>query len=76
MKNKIQDFLLKLDHPELNQKFISEKNKASYRLGCCPTAEVLQPKLLQFKTNYWDLDCAYDQAEILVRTLIELSPEI
>ena len=26
MKNKIQDFLLKLDHPELNQKFISEKN--------------------------------------------------
>ena len=56
--------------------FISDENKASYRLGCCPTAELLQPKLLQFKTNYWDLDRAYDQADILVKTLIELSSEI
>ena len=26
MKNKIQEYLLQLDHPELNQKFISKKN--------------------------------------------------
>lgn len=55
------------------EKFISEKNKASYKLGCCPTAEQLQPKLLQFKTNYWDIDRAYRQAEILVKSLHELS---
>ena len=26
MKNKIQEYLLQLNHPELDQKFISEKN--------------------------------------------------
>ena len=56
------------------ERFISKENKASYALGCCPTAELIQPKLLQFKTNYWDIDRAYQQADILVKTLTELSP--
>ena len=55
------------------ERFISKENKASYALGCCPTAELIQPKLLQFKTNYWDIDRAYQQADILVKTLTELS---
>lgn len=50
-------------------KFISPQNVKNYRKGLCPVAEKLQPRLLQFKTNYWDLDRAYQQAEILNRTL-------
>ena len=56
--------------------FISDENKASYQMGCCPTAELLQPKLLQFKTNYWNLDHAHQQAAILIRTLTELSSQV
>ena len=55
------------------EQFISEKNKLSYVRGCCPVAERIQPQLLQFKTNYWDIDLAYKQADILVRTLEELT---
>jgi len=54
------------------EKFISTTNKSSYQQGLCPVAEKLQPRLLQFKTNYWNLDLAYEQAEILVKTLKEL----
>ena len=54
------------------EKFISTVNKSSYQRGLCPVAEKLQPRLLQFKTNYWNLDLAYEQAEILVKTLKEL----
>ncbi len=54
------------------ERFISEKNKASYKLGCCPVSERLQPQLLQFKTNYWDLNQAYQQAETLAKTLSQL----
>ena len=56
------------------ERFISDENKASYTLGCCPTAEFIQPQLLQFKTNYWDIDRAYEQADVLVQTLTELLP--
>ncbi len=55
------------------ERFISEENKAKYKLGCCPVAEDLQPRLLQFKTNYWDVYRAQQQAEILATTLEELS---
>lgn len=55
------------------EKFISEKNKLSYVRGCCPVAERIQPQLLQFKTNYWDIDLAYKQADILYQTLKELT---
>jgi perosamine synthetase len=35
----------------------------------CPQAEYLQPRLIQLKTNYWNLDDAEKQAEILHKTL-------
>lgn len=34
-------------------------------LGSCPHAEYLQPRLMQFQTNYWDTKEAEKQAEIL-----------
>ena len=58
------------------ERFISDENKAKYKIGCCPKAEDLQPRLLQFKTNYWDIDDAHEQAEILVKTLTELAVKI
>ena len=54
------------------EKFISDRNLQSYRLGLCPNAEYLQPRLMQFKTNYWYLDDAKKQADILFKTLSEL----
>lgn len=51
------------------ERFISAENLASYKKGLCPVAEILQKKLMQFKTNYWDIDKAYEQAEILRKTL-------
>ena len=35
----------------------------------CPNAEYLQKRLIQLKTNYWDLDEALRQAEILRKTI-------
>jgi perosamine synthetase len=49
--------------------FISRENTVKYRKGSCPNAERLQPKLLQFKTNYWNLNDAEKQADILNKTL-------
>ena len=49
--------------------FISADNKAMYKHGLCPVAEKLQPSLMQFKTNYWDIAEAHNQAEILRKTL-------
>jgi len=49
--------------------FISEENLKFYKEGLCPNAEYLQPRLMQFKTNYWNLDDANRQAEILHKTL-------
>lgn len=40
-----------------------------YETGLCPTAEYLQPRMIQMKTNYWDLKEAERQAEILVKTI-------
>jgi perosamine synthetase len=41
----------------------------AYEQGLCPVAESLQPKLLQFKTNYWDVSAAERQADVLARTI-------
>lgn len=41
----------------------------SYSEGLCPNAEYLQPRMIQLKTNYWDLDEAEIQAEILHKTI-------
>jgi perosamine synthetase len=51
------------------QRFISAENLSQYRRGSCPVAERIQPRLLQFKTNYWDIEKAHAQASILRRTL-------
>jgi len=36
-----------------------------YEKGLCPNAEYLQPRIIQLKTNYWNIDDAKRQAEIL-----------
>ena len=40
----------------------------------CPDAEYLQKRLIQLKTNYWDLAEAEQQAEILRKTIREFRP--
>jgi len=52
------------------EEYISQKNKDLYKVGLCPEAEKLQPKILSFKNNYWDIEDAIKQAKIL-RTTIE-----
>jgi len=42
-----------------------------YRQGLCPNAEYLQPRMIQLKTNYWNLSDARKQARILKETLKE-----
>ncbi|NQV51357.1 MAG: DegT/DnrJ/EryC1/StrS family aminotransferase [Candidatus Marinimicrobia bacterium] len=51
------------------EKFISFKNRRKYQAGLCPVAEQLQPLLLQFRTNYWDVEDGKKQAMILLHTL-------
>lgn len=51
---------------------IPEKRQMEYSRGLCPTAEKLQPLILQFKTNYWDWEDAQKQAEILHKTMDQL----
>ncbi len=41
----------------------------TYDKGLCPVAEVIQPQLMQFKTNYMDLDYAARQAKALRDTI-------
>lgn len=55
------------------EKYISKKNLDSYKPGLCPNAEWLQPRLFQFKTNYWNIYDAEEQAEILYKTLKKYS---
>jgi perosamine synthetase len=43
--------------------------KQKYKKGVCPVAESVQPKLLQFKTNYMDMDIAREKAEALTKTI-------
>ena len=51
------------------EKFIKPEHLSSYKEGLCPNAEFLQPRLVQLKTNYWELDKAKVQAEALNKTL-------
>lgn len=56
----------------IDKKFLGRESfissKIDYSEGICPIAEDLQKKLMCFKTNYWNLDDAYKQADILVKT--------
>ena len=37
----------------------------------CPDAEYLQKRMIQLKTNYWDIEEAKKQADVLHKTIIE-----
>lgn len=43
--------------------------KAVYGKGMCPKAEAIQPKIMQFKTNYRDIEVAKYKAEVLRKTI-------
>ncbi|TAN45981.1 MAG: DegT/DnrJ/EryC1/StrS family aminotransferase [Nitrospirae bacterium] len=47
--------------------------KISYSEGICPVAESIQPKIMQFKTNYRDLTLAEKKAEILLKVIKRFS---
>lgn len=40
-----------------------------YEKGLCPVAEAVQPKIMQFKTNYRDSKLAEIKAEVLMKTI-------
>lgn len=42
-----------------------------YDENCCPNAEYLQKRMIQLKTNYWNIEEAKVQADILKRTIVE-----
>ncbi len=46
--------------------------KFKYKKGLCPVAESIQPKLMQFKTNYRDLTLAKRKAEALRKAIKKL----
>jgi perosamine synthetase len=54
------------------ERFISSANLERYREGLCPNAEILQKRIVQFKTNYWQIEKAEAQAMILRKTLAQL----
>ncbi len=43
--------------------------EVTYAAGLCPVAEQVQKKLMQFKTNYRDLDLAQKKVEILANVI-------
>ncbi len=51
------------------EKFIRDYGAYSYEKGLCPVAEDLQPRLLQFKTNYWDPARVEKQLNALQKTI-------
>ena len=63
-------WLLSYDEP-LFRNIIQQWNGVwqKYEPGLCPTAERLQKRMVQLKTNYWDLAEAEQQAEILHKTI-------
>ena len=44
---------------------VDYKNAFDYQPGLCPVADKIQPKMMQFKTNYRDLPNANQQRDIL-----------
>lgn len=43
----------------------------TYDRNCCPNAEYLQKRMIQLKTNYWNINEAVKQAEILKKTVAQ-----
>ena len=50
-----------------------EVNGVRYESGLCPIAEEIQPQIMQFKTNYRDLEIAKEKASILNKLINEIS---
>ncbi len=48
---------------------IYKGRKQEYKPGLCPVAESIQPKLMQFRTNYYNLPEAEKQADVLAKTI-------
>lgn len=44
----------------------------NYKEGLCPVAESIQPKIMQFKTNYRDLELAKRKADVLYQVIKKL----
>jgi len=44
----------------------------SYHKGLCPVAEKVQQKIMQFKTNYRNLDLAQEKTDIFKQTILEV----
>lgn len=44
-----------------------------FQEGLCPNAEFLQSRMIQMKTNYWEIEDAYEQAKILEKSLLLFS---
>lgn len=64
----------KLSYNEPAYKDILQHKKGvwqKYNENCCPNAEYLQKRMIQLKTNYWNIEEAQTQAEILRNTVIE-----
>jgi perosamine synthetase len=61
----IRDGKYKYRYPEIYQNLQLEKSN-------CPNAEYLQKRIMQFKTNYRDLDLAKKKADIFRKTLKQL----
>jgi perosamine synthetase len=57
---------LPADHPAFEGRF-------EYPAGLCPVAESIQPRIMQFKTNYRNMDAAKRAARILEQTVRQVS---
>lgn len=44
-----------------------------YQKGLCPAAESIQPKIMQFKTNYRDIELAKSKATVLKKVIKQFS---
>jgi perosamine synthetase len=54
-------------HPERYPHFAGQLPE--YTRGMCPVWEAIQPRIMMLKTNYFDLDVAERQADLLAQTI-------
>lgn len=55
--------------PAFRQVRFAPEQTQVFERGICPVAEAVQPRLLQFKTNYFNLDIAAQKAEALAKAI-------
>lgn len=48
-------------------------NAFKFEKGMFPVAERIQPRMMQFKTNYRNIEVAQEQAKILKKTIKEVN---